>query len=228
MTVLETSGRKRSIKLTTIVGLVLVAVGASLLGYVGWEYFGTNIVAKHRQSELSQGLASRWRADGADGDADHDKLATGEAMALLRIPRFGKDYEVPIVKGVDDDSLASGVGWFPKTARPGQVGNFALAGHRVTHGEPFHDFPELRKGDKVVVETRTHVYTYRLRDNGTDRTLDFSQTWVLDPVPGKPEVKPTEAMITLVTCSELFHTDNRNVVFGDLVTTEHKENWAGP
>ncbi|MGH3425322.1 MAG: class E sortase, partial [Nocardioidaceae bacterium] len=190
---------------------------------------GTNIVSKHRQSELSHGLASDWKKDGSKGNANDDKLASGEAMALLRVPRFGKKYEVPIVKGIGEDDLASGVGWFPKTARPGQIGNFALAGHRVTHGEPFHDFPELRKGDKVVVETRTHVYTYRLRDNGTDRTLDFSQTWVLDSVPvppgggaPDPKAKPSKAMITLVTCSELFHTDNRSVVFGDLVDKHHK------
>ena len=92
----------------------------------------------------------------------------------------------------------------------------------MTHGEPFADFPELRVGDEVVVETRSHIYTYGLRDNGTDRILDFGQTWVLDPVPGEPEAKPTEAMITLVTCSELFHTDNRSVVFGDLLRKERR------
>lgn len=222
MTALGTPRRSRSWKLTTIIGLVLVAVGVGLLSYVGWEYFGTNVIAKHRQADVSHGLTARWKSEGATGSAKDDRLTSGEAMALLRIPRFGQDYEVPIVKGVGPDSLASGVGWFPKTARPGQIGNFALAGHRVTHGEPFHDFPDLRKGDKVVVETRTHVYTYRLRDNGTDRILDFSQTWVLDPVPGKPDMRPTKATITLVTCSELFHTDNRSVVFGDLVKQHPK------
>jgi sortase A len=127
-----------------------------------------------------------------------------------------------VVKGVGDRALARGVGWFPDSARPGEVGNFAVAGHRVTHGEPFRHFLELRKGDEVVVETRTHVYTYVLRDDGTDRELDFSEGWVLDPVPGEPGVQPTERLITLVTCSELFHTDKRSVVFGELARAERK------
>lgn len=223
MTVLEASpDEKKTWRLTTLTGLLLIAVGIGLLSYVGWEYLGTNIVSKHQQAELSKGLTSDWKKQGTNGNAVNDKLANGHAIALLRVPRFGAKYEVPIVKGVDEGSLAKGVGWFPDTARPGQIGNFAIAGHRVTHGEPFHEFPELRKGDRVVVETRTHIYTYVLRDNGTDRVLDFSKTWILDPVPGKPERRPTDAIITMVTCSELFHTDNRSVVFGDLASAVRK------
>ena len=231
MLVPEAPPKSRSWRLTLIVGLVCVAVGVGLLGYVGWEYIGTNIVSKHRQAEITKGLKSQWKAEGVKGSpagegvkdsVDVEQVERGEGMALLHIQRFGTDYEIPIVKGVDDDSLASGVGWFAKSAPPGKKGNFAVAGHRVTHGEPFADFPELRVGDEVVVETRSHIYTYGLRDNGTDRILDFGQTWVLDPVPGEPEAKPTEAMITLVTCSELFHTDNRSVVFGDLLRKERR------
>jgi sortase A len=129
---------------------------------------------------------------------------------------------MPIIRGVDDDALAAGVGWFPRSARPGRIGNFALAAHRVTHGEPFRDFPELRRGDDVYVETRTHVYTYQLDDNGTDHEVPFTQSWILDPVPGHPDAEPTQALITLTTCSELFHTEERSYVFGHLVAIERK------
>lgn len=193
------------------VGLVCVLVGVSLLGYVGWQYYGTNIIAKQKQQEITQTLITNWD-DGIDGNA----------IGLLRIPRFGDAYEVPIVPGFDDEALASGVGWYEDGAEPGEIGNFSIAGHRVTHGEPFRDFLKLRKGDKIVVETRTHIFTYKLRDNGTDRVLDFTEGWVLDPVPGKSGVEPTEPMLTMLTCSELFHTRNRNVVFGDLVDTQRK------
>ncbi|MFP5282231.1 MAG: sortase domain-bontaining protein [Actinomycetes bacterium] len=54
------------------------------------------------------------------------------------------------------------MGHYPSTAGPGQVGNFALAGHRITHGQPFARLLELDRGDKVVVETRDAVYTYVL------------------------------------------------------------------
>ena len=220
MTVSDAPQVKRSWRLTTIIGVLLISTGLGFLGYVGWEYYGTNIVSKRQQAQLSDGLADKWKSSKADKG---DKFARGDAIALVRIPRFGKKFEVPLIQGVDQKSLASGIGWFPKTAQPGSVGNFAIAGHRVTHGQPFRDFLKLEKGDKVVVETRTDIFTYVLSDDGTDRVLDFSQTWVLDPVPGKPaDTKPTARKITVVTCSELFHTDNRSVVFGELVDAERK------
>ncbi|MFD2078965.1 sortase domain-containing protein [Actinopolymorpha cephalotaxi] len=71
----------------------------------------------------------------------------------MRIPRFGRSYVVPAIQGIRKEDLAKGFGHFPETALPGQRGNCALAGHRVTHGEPLRDMPNLRVGDKVVVET---------------------------------------------------------------------------
>ena len=61
---------------------------------------------------------------------------------------------MPVVEGVSLDDLAKGVGHYPKTVLPGEVGNFAVAGHRATHGEPFAYLDEVRKGDAVVVETQ--------------------------------------------------------------------------
>ncbi|WP_370619924.1 class E sortase [Mumia sp. Pv 4-285] len=205
-------------RVLTAFGVALMLVGVGMLGYVGWQYFGTNIVAKQQQAEIREELVQSWDAPAAEEPKD----IKGGGFALLRVPRFGDDFEVPVVNGVEDDDLARGVGWFPDTARPGKVGNFAIAGHRVTHGEPFRHFLELRKGDEVIVETKTHVFTYVLRDDGTDRELDFSEGWVLDPVPGEPGVEPTEKLLTMVTCSELFHTDKRSVVFGELTSAEKK------
>jgi sortase A len=209
--------------LATFLTLVLL-VGA---GWFAWKYVGTNIVAKQRQGEMAVALADDWR-DNRQGDATEDEIAVGEAMAVLRIPRFGDDFEVPVVEGIDDSALTSGVGHFPDTQRPGQLGNFAVAGHRITNGQPFKDFPDLRAGDEVEVETRTHVYTYVLEGSGTSTIVDFTDIWVIQPVPekarqrpsGRSRAVPREALITLTTCSEIFHTDNRSVVFGHLVSTE--------
>ncbi|MET0766483.1 MAG: class E sortase, partial [Aeromicrobium sp.] len=130
----------------------------------------------------------------------------------------------PIVKGVDDEALSEGVGWDTDSAKPGQIGNFVIAGHRVTHGEPFAKFPKLKRGDRVVVETRSAIYTYTLRNSGTSIMVDFTTSWPLWSVPD-PDAKsetPTKAVLTMVTCSELFHTRNRSVVIGDLISTVRK------
>ncbi|MGZ5415241.1 MAG: class E sortase [Aeromicrobium sp.] len=201
----------------TVVGVAFILAGLGFLGYVGWQYYGTDVVSKHKQAEVKKSLVHDW-GKGIDGDA----------VGLLRVPRFGKDYEVPIVTSFDKSALARGVGWYEKGAKPGEIGNFAIAGHRVTHGEPFRDFPKLRKGDKVEVETRTRIFTYKLRNDGTDITVDFSTSWPLQAVPvkGKQDVRPTEPMITMLTCSELFHTRDRSVVLGDLVATVSKPGTA--
>jgi sortase A len=194
-------------------GVAMILAGLGFLIYCAWQYFGTNIVAKQKQADVKQGIAKSWD-DGIDGDD----------VGLLRVERFGSDYEMPIVKGFDDDALASGVGWDTNSADPGEIGNFAIAGHRITHGEPFAKFPKLKKGDEIVVETRTEILTYVLRDAGTSITVDFSTSWPLQPVPD-PDAngkRPTEAVLTMLTCSELFHTRDRSVVIGDLVEEQDK------
>ena len=200
-------------RVLTALGVAFVLFGLSFLGYFGWQFYGTDSSSRQKQTIVKNELARDW-GKGIDGDA----------IGLLRVPRFGKDYDVPIVPGFDPMALAKGVGWYTKGAKPGLIGNFAIAGHRVTHGEPFRDFRKLRKGDNVVVETRTQIFTYVLRQNGDAIAVDSTATWPLKAVPvsGKELVRPTKPVLTMMTCSALYDTQNLNVVFGDLVSTVDK------
>ena len=155
-------------------------------------------------------------------------MKLGDASALVRIPRFGDDYVMPVFEGVADDVLARGYGHFEDSAQPGKKGNYALAAHRVTHGEPLRNMPELRPGDKVYVETRDAVYTYVLDTDPNDLVVTFRDVWVVQPQPRNPDpsgVQPADdpRLLTLTTCAELFHTDDRMIAFGHLVSTEHKD-----
>ncbi|MGD9961576.1 class E sortase [Nocardioides sp.] len=204
-------------------GWLLIVCGLGLIGYVAWQFYGTNIVSARKHREVTTSLQEQWKAGEDFAAVDEMK-----ADALLRVPRFGKDYVVPILQGTSDDVLASGVGHFTETASVGQVGNYALAAHRVTHGEPFRDMPDLEVGDEVQIETRTRIYTYVLTSGGDALVVPFTSTWVLDPLPTNPDggiqpaQKPGQKLITLTTCSELFHTDNRMIAFGRLESTEKK------
>jgi sortase A len=198
---------------------VLIAVGVILLGYVGWEYAGTNVVSHHRQQGVQRLLQQSW----AHG---HASVATawGRTQAVIRIPRFGSHYRVPVLEGTGDGALAAGFGHYVGTAGPGGVGNYAVAAHRVTHGEPLHHMPELRAGDRVVVETAGATYTYRLTSGGDDLVVPDTATWVTETLPRNPTkggVQPAQQsgqrLLTLTTCAELFHTDDRMVAFGVLV-----------
>src|SRR6188472_1368944 len=183
-----------------------MVTGAGLLGYVGWQFWGTNWVAHREQAEITRTLQTQWEEDGAQ--LAPKRVPKGDASALVRIPRFGSAYEVPVLEGVAPDVLARGFGHFTKSSDPGQVGNYALAAHRVTHGEPLRRMPELRPGDSVIVETVDATYSYRL-DTDPDRlVIPSTGVWVLDPVPKNPEAggpqpaqRAGQKLITLTTCS---------------------------
>lgn len=204
-------------RLLTAIGLLLVGAGLAVLGWVAWQLWGTNWISHRHQAEAVESVRRQW----ANGQ-DTAQVDAGVVTAVIRIPRFGKDYEVPVLEGTSDEALASGFGHFTDTARPGRAGNYALAGHRITHGQPLREMPELRPGDKVIVETRRATYTYVLDTPGDGLIVPFTATWVLDPLPTNPDggVQPDQApgqrLITLTTCSELFHTDNRMIAFGHL------------
>ena len=210
------SGGRRVIR---AIGVLMVLAGLGFIGYFAWQYWGTNYVAKQKHAEIRQAIVNDW-----------DKGIDGNAIGLFRVPRFGEKFEVPIIPGGDliepkgRKALAEGVAWYELGAKPGEIGNFVVAGHRVTHGEPFRDFPKLKEGDKVYVETRRKVFTYVLRTDGTAIEVPFTTSWPLADVPDPQRAgeKATEPVITLVTCAELFRTKMRSVVVGDLESTEDK------
>lgn len=200
----------------------LILAGLAVLGWLAWQFWGTNWVSQREHRQIADRLERGW----SDGAAEVEAEGT-VAGALLRVPRFGEDFRVPILDGDSDEVLAAGVGHLPGTAAVGQVGNYVLAAHRVTHGEPFRSMPELRAGDEVVVETAERTYTYVLDTAGDALSVSFDDSWVLDPEPANPDpdgVGPAAGsggrLITLTTCAELFHTDQRLVAFGHLESVE--------
>ena len=214
------TGRRRGLLLWP--GIALILVGVSLLGYVAWEFWGTTWVShRHRDQALAQ-IHREWaRPDSGSGNGAV-RTTWGDATAIIRIPRFGSDYAVPVFEGTSDEVLATGFGHFTGTAAPGAVGNYAVAAHRITHGEPLRRMPDLEMGDEVIVQTRAETFTYRLTTPGPGLVVPFTAGWVTDPLPTNPDggvepaQDPGQRLITLTTCSELFHTDNRMVAFGVL------------
>jgi sortase A len=202
------AGRRRGTRYW--VGLVLVLTGVSTLSWAGWQFYGTNLVAQGKHEQAVSDIRERWRAG-----ATVLERREGDVSAVLRIPRFGEDWEMPIIDSVSEDALAAGVGRFVDNAPVGAVGNYALAAHRVTHGEPFRNLTDLVAGDEIVVEAQEYVYTYALDTGGAEHRVPFTDTWVLDD---RPIELPSRRIITLTTCAELFHTDDRLAVFGHLVS----------
>ncbi|WP_189775186.1 class E sortase [Streptomyces tauricus] len=246
--VVHQQGRRRRARYARLLwntAEVVVTLGVVLLLLVVHQLWWTNRQAKEAAERKVQALEQQWEDEG-EGDAEGggEPLVRGsgsgfgsgagtggglpggggrprydQAFAVLGIPRLG--LRVPVAEGVGASGVLDKgyVGHYPDTAQPGRVGNFALAGHRNTHGEPFRYLDRLRRGDRVEVETRAAVYTYVVDrtlprtspgDGGTIRAIPRSTV--------RPAYGYTEPAhyLTLTTCTPQYTSTYRLVVWGKL------------
>ncbi|SED81908.1 class E sortase [Jiangella alba] len=231
----RTSARRSPVAAAVgVAGELLLTGGALVLLFAVYTLWGTGIQTAAAQDDLRDQLGFDARGGGspavgapAEQPADVAELDLGDAYGIMRIPRFGAGWEWVMVEGVEDPDLKNGPGHYPGSADAGQLGNFSVAGHRSGHGEPFADFPELRAGDIVEIETADAVYVYELDDapdgDPDGNKIAITDTWVVDPVPGEPDdTEPAERRITLTTCWPRYGSSARMYATGVLVGVEER------
>ncbi len=230
--------------------------GLLLLGFVGYQLWGTGIEMARAQSDLRQRLESRVAvpvdevddiaADGPSNtssdaasdrpntEADSDSaerpvqpaprsaddpvtestgessfapILTGDPIARIEMPSLGTDHIV--VAGIGVDELRLGPGHFPDTPLPGQLGNVAIAGHRTTYGQPFHDVDLLAPGDEIVLTTVTGRFVYLVDDISIVDPTEYAVVSTTDR---------TRARLTLTSCHPKWSAAKRIVVRAELDT----------
>ena len=217
-----------------VLGELLITLGVLLLLFVAYQLLWTNVTAQRAADQATAELQESWSrppatsggsgGSGDEGDEDDDQPEArpeiGTAFALMYIPRLSdKVWGMPVLESVELYDLARGIGHYPQTQLPGEKGNFAVAAHRATNGEPFRDIDRLEVGDSVFVETREAWYEYTLR---RDQIVSPTGTWVIDPVPGDPGATPSERLITLTTCNPRWGSTTRWIWWGDLTARYDK------
>ncbi|MFC6043204.1 class E sortase [Nocardioides hankookensis] len=200
-----------------------ITVGLVLAAFVFYLLVWTNHRTAAAQDDLRDDFHAQQQAGHHRGAGKVEAPKSGDGFGILHIPALGKKWSWVVVEGVSEDDLAKGPGHFPGTALPGEVGNFAVAGHRATHGEPFAELDKLQVGDPVVVET---VDGWLVYDVTWVRILSPSATEVLAPVAGHPGTKAEQRTVTLVTCNPRWSSTERLVVGAQLV--ERRSADAGP
>lgn len=108
--------------------------------------------------------------------------------------------------GVTDATLDRGVGWWPDTARPGEVGNVVLGGHRTSWPRPFRYVDLLEPGDEIVFTTETGRFVYAV---SRTEVVYPDAMWIVD--------QTDQATVTLFACHPVGSTKQRIVIFADYV-----------
>ncbi|MFB6881249.1 sortase [Streptomyces noursei] len=177
-----------------------------------------------KASEQARKTLNQWsESNPAASDNKHTLRSTpetgvgGSLHEVLRIPALGASWVQPIYEGVGQQQLRAGVGHFEGTAEPGEDGNFAVAGHRSgVASPPFRDIDRVKPGSAVMVTTADRAtYTYTVTRVRVVAPTDVN---VLLPVPDKPNVDPTTAKLTIVTCWPATGHTRRVVVEADLTS----------
>ncbi|HEY2643041.1 MAG TPA: class E sortase [Galbitalea sp.] len=218
--------RRRKVSAVGVIGELLITAGVFVLLFLGWQLWLGDIIQGAQQQQQAQQLNNSWAKTVSppaptptpavtDPGPPVVAKAPGNAQkfAILYIPRFGKGWERPIAQGIGvaDVLDAIGVGHYPGTAMPGQVGNFAIAAHRHAYGGGFQFLHELHVGDDVYIGTKDGWYKYTFRNI---QYVQPTQINVLQPVPMEPGVAPVDRLITMTTCNPFFSTAERMIAYG--------------
>ncbi|MER6954327.1 MULTISPECIES: class E sortase [unclassified Streptomyces] len=212
-----------------------ITVGAVIVLFVVYVLFWTGVQADRVMDDQIDALHDQW-AQPTAGPAPSPGTSTnpspsataqpapyrsGKPFAVMYIPRLGFTWNKPVLEGTATGTLKKGLGHYAGTARLGQAGNFSVAGHRRTYGDPFKDFPKLRRGDAVVLTDGTTWFTYRI-DKGPYKTVP-SDVEVIDAVPRKSGYTRPGRYLTLTTCDPEWGHSHRLIVWAHLDSTQPVE-----
>lgn len=204
-----------------------ITVGAVIVLFVVYVVYWTGVQAQSATAGQIDTLERDWVdrpvADSTAAALAPEPYTTGRGIAVMYIPRLGRDWEWPVLEGTAPAVLKKGLGHYPATARLGETGNFSVAGHRRTYGDPFKDFPRLRPGDAVVLTDGTTWFTYRIA-RPPHRTVP-ADVGVVDPVP-RPLKKNAAGFdgpgryLTLTTCEPEWGSSHRLIAWAHLDATQ--------
>ncbi|MEU7035476.1 class E sortase [Streptomyces sp. NPDC046237] len=199
----------------SLFGELLITAGLVLGLFVVYSLWWTNVLADRAADKDGDQVRDNWAS--APGALD-----TKDGIGFLHVPAMGGD-EILVKKGTDSKTLNNGVaGYYTepvKSALPqDKLGNFTLAAHRDGHGAKFHNIHKLKTGDPIVFESKDTWYVYKVYKSLPETTK--YNVDVLQQVPKESGKSKPGRYITLTTCTPMYTSDFRYIVWGELVRTE--------
>ena len=165
-------------------GELMITLGILLMLYVVWELWWTNIDSAQAQKEVTANLVEELgevvvpekteqeEVEKDYGPAPVTEVSAGETFGIMYFPRFGANgSHHPVTYGVEDRVIDNlGIGYYPTTQQPGEMGNFAVAAHRQTHGQVFWDIDKsARRRQDLPADFRgvLHLHLVCHRNRGS-------------------------------------------------------------
>ncbi|MFK4146960.1 class E sortase [Streptomyces sp. NPDC004065] len=213
-------GQGRLALAVSVLGELLITAGLVLGLFVVYSLWWTNVIADRRADRQGDRVRDEWAQSAPGGPG---ALDTKDGIGFLHVPSMHNG-EVLVKKGTSTDVLNDGVAGYyvdpVKAVLPtaGKAGNFTLAAHRDGHGAKFHNIDKVEKGDPIVFETRDKWYVYKVYGI-LPETSKFN-VQVLAPVPKESGVTRAGHYITLTTCTPVYTSRYRYVVWGKLVRVD--------
>jgi sortase A len=202
-------------------GELVITAGVLWLFFTAYQMLGEPAVVSDAQQRLGGALERVWRSDGATTSPEpphssrHRSARPGAPFVRLAIPALGQRWTV--VEGVDPADLRTAPGHYPSTANPGELGNFAMAGHR-SEGL-FLDLDRVVDGAAVTVETRDSVFTYRVYRKEVVLPDDMRP---IAPNPDTQYKGSPRALLTLTTCEPKWSNSHRLIIHAELTRVRYK------
>jgi LPXTG-site transpeptidase (sortase) family protein len=211
----------------SVLGELLITAGLVLGLFVVYSLWWTNVVADRNADRQSDRVRDNWAHQATGPGA----LDTKNGIGFLHVPAM-RNGEVLVEKGTSSEVLNDGVaGYYTdpvKAALPmtGKNGNFTLAAHRDGHGAKFHNIDKIRTGDPIVFETKDKWYVYKVYDI-LPETSKYNVK-VLAQIPKESGRKKADHYITLTTCTPVYTSRYRYVVWGELVRVDKVDSKRTP
>ncbi|MEV7979388.1 class E sortase [Streptomyces sp. NPDC086519] len=211
----------------SVLGELLITAGLVLGLFVVYSLWWTNVVADRKADREGEKVRDTW----ARQDTGPGALNTKNGIGFLHVPSM-RNGEVLVEKGTSTDVLNNGVAGYytdpSKATLPttGKTGNFTLAAHRDGHGAKFHNIDKVKVGDPVVFETRDDWYVYKVYDI-LPETSKYNVK-VLSQIPKESGKTKPGHYITLTTCTPVYTSRYRYVVWGELVRVQKVDSERTP
>lgn len=199
-----------------MIGSALVIAGVGIAGLSIYNLTFAEQIASSQQQKAAEVEPLIF-----DGETQNQgDLKVGDIFAKFYAPRFGESYVRNIAQGTSLSKVLNtvGIGHYLGTQMPGEVGNFAIAGHRAGNGGPMRLIDKFVAGDLVYVETATTRFTYRFLES---KIVSPEEIGVIAPEPtGLSKKSGLGKYLTLTTCTPIYVNTDRFIAWFEQIAEQ--------